>query len=495
MTQKNQQQTPDPDQIYSFYGKDLYKTTGTEETDSILDVLNVDMAANNSGSVTVASADLGSGVAVNTTVVANGSVEAGKTTYDNVDTGYILGVDPKVGLAKFYIGNSTNYLNWTGTQLIISGIINLGGTNITISNVVDLQTSIDAVNTAGGGTVYLEPGTYTLTADIIIPGGVTLEGISRDNVIISCGAYAVKIIGTNGYTTGTVAVNKGSNSVTGTSTVWTSAMVGRYILLDGNYYLITVVGSATSITIDSTFPGTILGGNITGANYAIADVNFLAIIRTVTIDGGVGDGLTIEYAQEPRIDNVIVTNSATGINCNYVVFPLIYTTCDSNGINLNFNYTFGFEVSFSAFSNSTSGAGVVMTNSGDATFFDSVSSGNTGNGISLTSCVEIAFVSNTINGNGGKGVEMISGCSDLQFTATSPIYNASDGDKLTASSNRINITGCSLLSNGGLGINIAAGSCNNNSILGCSFNSNSSGTISNSGTTTRAVGNPGVADI
>src|ERR1035437_528544 len=494
MTQQNQQ-PPNPDALYESYNKSLYKTTGEESEDSILDILNVDMAANNSGSVTVASADLGSGVAVNTTVVANGSVEAGKTTYDNVDTGYILGVDPKVGLAKFYIGNSTNYLNWTGTQLIISGIINLGGTNITISNVVDLQTSIDAVNTAGGGTVYLEPGTYTLTADIIIPGGVTLEGISRDNVIISCGAFAVKIIGLNGYTTGTVAVNKGGTTVSGTATVWTNAMVGRYILLDGYYYLITLVGSATSITIDPIFPGTIVGGNVTGANYAIADVNFLAIIRTVTIDAGVGDGLTVEYAQEPRIDNIIVTNSAVGINCNYVVYPLIYTSCYSNVINLSFNYTFGFEISFSAFSNSPSGVGVVMTNSGNATFFDSVVNGNSGNGISMTSCSQIGFVSNTINGNGGKGVEMISGCSDIQFSATGSVNNVSDGYKLTASANRINITGCSILNNGGYGINIAAGSCNNNSILGCSFNSNSSGTISNSGTTTRAVGNPGVVDI
>src|SRR3990167_1843869 len=43
------------------------------------------------------------------------------------------------------------------------------------------------------------------------------------------------------YNTGTVAVTNASTTVTGTSTVWTSAMVGRKFRVDGDssYYIIS----------------------------------------------------------------------------------------------------------------------------------------------------------------------------------------------------------------------------------------------------------------
>lgn len=60
------------------------------------------------------------------------------------------------------------------------------------------------------------------------------------------------------YTTGTANVTNGSTAVTGTSTVWTSAMVGRKIRFqnDNAYYRISAVGSATSITLTASYQGT-----------------------------------------------------------------------------------------------------------------------------------------------------------------------------------------------------------------------------------------------
>jgi len=92
-----------------------------------------------------------------------------------------------------------------------TAIFNIGGTVITIDNTEDIQTNLDIISTAGGGTLYLQNGTYTLTADVSIPSGVTLQGVSRDGVIIDCNsAYKVQITGTNIYTTGTVALNAGA---------------------------------------------------------------------------------------------------------------------------------------------------------------------------------------------------------------------------------------------------------------------------------------------
>lgn len=57
------------------------------------------------------------------------------------------------------------------------------------------------------------------------------------------------------YTTGTVAITKGETSVTGTSTVFTAAMVGRKIFVgSGNtYYIIASFTSTTAITLDAPF--------------------------------------------------------------------------------------------------------------------------------------------------------------------------------------------------------------------------------------------------
>lgn len=69
---------------------------------------------------------LGAGAIVDGNLVANfqqidGAIFSGKTSFNNTETGYRLGLDS--GTAKFYIGNSSNYLNWTGSALNISGAI------------------------------------------------------------------------------------------------------------------------------------------------------------------------------------------------------------------------------------------------------------------------------------------------------------------------------------------------------------------------------------
>jgi len=59
------------------------------------------------------------------------------------------------------------------------------------------------------------------------------------------------------YTTGTVAVTQGSATVTGTSTVWTSAMIGRQFIEGGQapFYTIATFVSATQITLDRPYQG------------------------------------------------------------------------------------------------------------------------------------------------------------------------------------------------------------------------------------------------
>lgn len=74
---------------------------------------------------------------------------------------------------------------------------------------------------------------------------------------------------------GTIAITNGASTVTGTSTAFTAAMVGRYIfngvndgLGDGLGYLITGFTSATSLTIGNNYGGT----TIAGGTYLIGEV-------------------------------------------------------------------------------------------------------------------------------------------------------------------------------------------------------------------------------
>lgn len=49
-------------------------------------------------------------------------IAAGKTDFDNTQSGFILGLDDSDSdRAKFYIGNTTEYINWDGTTLTVTG--------------------------------------------------------------------------------------------------------------------------------------------------------------------------------------------------------------------------------------------------------------------------------------------------------------------------------------------------------------------------------------
>jgi hypothetical protein len=62
------------------------------------------------------------------------------------------------------------------------------------------------------------------------------------------------------YTTGTITGTNGNQTITGVDTVWTNKLVGQWLQVtddtDGNWYRISTVNSATSITIENYYQGT-----------------------------------------------------------------------------------------------------------------------------------------------------------------------------------------------------------------------------------------------
>ncbi len=77
------------------------------------------------------------------------------------------------------------------------------------------------------------------------------------------------------YSTGTVTVTNASGTVTGAGTSWNKGMIGRrFRSTDGNWYFVTAVASATSLTISPVY----VGGTLAGQTYVLADSIMLSSI-------------------------------------------------------------------------------------------------------------------------------------------------------------------------------------------------------------------------
>lgn len=80
-------------------------------------------------------------------------------------------------------------------------------------------------------------------------------------------------LGVDKYVTGTVVATNGNTTITGTTTVFTAAMVGRYFKVDdvagdGNWYRITGFNSSTSLTIENKYDG----ASVSGKSFIIAEM-------------------------------------------------------------------------------------------------------------------------------------------------------------------------------------------------------------------------------
>ena len=90
-------------------------------------------------------------------------VNYGKTDFTNTDSGFILGYDYSASAAKFFIGNSSTYINWDGTGITIRA----QHSNLMIyDTVVDAAgfgdyTTLSAAITAGKKKIFIRNGAYT----------------------------------------------------------------------------------------------------------------------------------------------------------------------------------------------------------------------------------------------------------------------------------------------------------------------------------------------
>lgn len=291
------QATINPDALYESFDKNLYRITGTEQEDAIMQMMQADPGANNSMNVQVSASDLGSGVDTSTTIQTTGSTQAGKKTYDNTVSGYILGVDPKVGIAKFYIGNTTAYMNWDGTTLTIKGSISASSIDIP-----DTSTTASFHVDSSGNTWW---GATTLAASL---ASVTAAGVGSfaGLVVLNKKAYtnfeaAGRFVSTVGGTGANTFGNQGvtiSPGATGTSFSKLLWRIGN-VFTNSPTFTFTMIANSLNAASGSArcFVGlgqpTVDGSGITYSGNSQVGVRIdkdagVVTIKSETNDGGAG---------------------------------------------------------------------------------------------------------------------------------------------------------------------------------------------------------------
>ena len=358
-----------------------------------------------------------------------------------------------------------------------------GSTQLTVGVGDSIQDAINKVNSLGGGIVNLQNGFHSVQNDIFLYSNVTLQGQNALSTIIDFGGknYSIKIWGTSLYSTGTIAINAGSITVTGSGTAWTSALNGYSIIIQGVYYTIASVNSTTSITIAETFIGT----NVSGIVYSIDEPISDTKISTISIQNSLGNGIDIRNSDIAIIDTIGVFSCGTGIYINYIDAAII-TQAEIIGCGYGANLNNAGSLSFTTFfiNYTSTGYGISLNSVFSSTILDWSASGCAGDGMALTNCWQIDLFSGNTNSCTGNGVNMISGNLEIVHVSTSSFRNTGNGIIISSNSNYCNLIGCQFDNNGAWGINVGSG-CTGNVLNGNTYVGNTSGTYTNSGTSTR----------
>jgi len=109
-----------------------------------------------------------------------GSIRSGKAKYDNTETGYIIGVDESDSLVKFYIGNTTSYLNWTGTGLTIAGTLIASSIHIPDEDTTANSFHVDTTGAGWVGATETNRATAPMrwtAAGILTAAGAIISGV------------------------------------------------------------------------------------------------------------------------------------------------------------------------------------------------------------------------------------------------------------------------------------------------------------------------------
>jgi hypothetical protein len=298
-----------------------------------------------------------------------GVLFSGKTAFDNNTTGYRLGIDDTDDTAKFFIGDSSKYLNWDGTDLTINGF------------------AVQQIGTFGGdgsdGALAVTSGTTTIDL-----GGAQVVTKNYTSISIT-GSGAIDF--SNPHTKGSIVVLKSQGNVTLTSSA--APMIDASGIEEQD-----LSGDDGSVGSDSSVDtgGGGGGGGSAGAQitsrvfYTQSSERLVRKYVWVTVGGGGGDGAN--GGTDPTNSPTVGSGGTGGRGGGG-----LYIEC---GGAWNFTTTNGISVRGTDGSNGTNGTNGSGGNGGSG-------GGGGGSGGSAGMCVALYKTltanSGTIDNRGGSG--------------------------------------------------------------------------------------------
>ena len=216
------------------------------------------------------------------------------------------------------------------TELAVGSIISIASVNYTVSAIAS-NTSLTLArpyraSTASGLTASSNTkATYTVSSitddtrltltasapaasNVTMGAGLTLTATptttcSGSTVTGASGQSAIDLSGNS--LTGTVQVTNGSATVTGTGTSFTTQLaVGSNVYINSVLYKVSVIGSATSLTLSTTYAGT----TASGLTMTTDSTNLTGTV-TVTNGSTTVTGSSTTFTTQLAVGNVVTINS------------------------------------------------------------------------------------------------------------------------------------------------------------------------------------------
>ena len=379
-----------------------------------------------------------------------------------------------------------DYIHWDGSDLFIQGNFQIGSLWKTIGPTDDFQQALDDLNSEGGGILYLQSGTYQPAENLVGYPSVSIIGTSPASTVIDfqSGAFNLTYAGTNVYSTGTITSITSGVNVTGSGTLWlANASAGQYLFIGTRHYKIAAVTGNTTLVLSEGYTDDV---TMPGAAYRICTAAANVTLENFSVKSSTGTGIVFSDALQLTLNNVISVLNNKGFTFTNVSRVnqdrLLAASNTSNGLEFT-NVGQGDWESVNAQSNG--GHGIVFNNVKTVRgLMSSVS--NTSDGFNITTGKDI-FLTAEATGNGGQGIEGVATSENVIVDGVVR-SNISDGIKLTATCDNWTIgPGITIHDNGGYGINIAAATCDNNTVVVPDYDNNTSGNLNDLGTGTKVV--------
>jgi len=272
-------------QLYLQFDKSLYRL----ETEKVEFVSDIDPDRIISGS------------SVSSISQSIGLVLSGKTGFSNNETGYILGNDE--GTQKFYIGTTSDYFNFNGTNVAISGALSAGS--------ISIGTSPDWFNVDSSGNIWsgnatlagAKTNTFAVEKEgLLYCKGATIDGTSAiggrtastiASAIDASGHFADDAIST---ASGTIL---GEFSFSGSGAL----QIGTYVNGTSGDLKISPTGilgrdktGTTTFSINGTTGVAVLNGLVVGTNVGLGTAEDSTGVTTI-----IGDTVTTPFLNAKNI--------------------------------------------------------------------------------------------------------------------------------------------------------------------------------------------------